>query len=117
MHPTNPLTRFGNYHLLERLGRGGMAEVWKALPACPRLGGPVDPTRPLVIKRILPELMTEAEFLTMFEAEARLSAALHHQNIVQVYESGDVDGDYYLALEYVPGSDLRTFLHALCEKG
>ena len=62
---------FGKYHLLERLGRGGMAEVWKA-----KALGPKGYARKLVVKRILPELACDEEFVRMFVEEARLSASL-----------------------------------------
>jgi serine/threonine protein kinase len=102
---------FGKYHLLERLGRGGMAEVWKA-----KALGPMGYARKLVVKRILPELACDDEFVRMFVAEARLSASLNHRNIVQVYEFGDVAGEFYLAMEWVHGRDLNTLLRALKDR-
>src|SRR4029077_777421 len=93
--------QFGKYTLVERLGRGGMAEVWKA-----RISGPAGFSRTLVIKRILPHLVEDEHFKQMFVAEARLSARLNHANIVQVFELGDVAGEFYLAMEYVRGHDL-----------
>jgi eukaryotic-like serine/threonine-protein kinase len=101
---------FGKYHLLERLGRGGMAEVWKA-----KALGPMGYARKLVVKRILPELACDDEFVRMFIEEARLSASLNHRNIVQVYEFGEVAGEYYLAMEWVHGRDLNTILKTLKE--
>ncbi|MCA1663141.1 MAG: protein kinase, partial [Myxococcales bacterium] len=91
-------TQFGKYTLVERLGRGGMADVWKA-----KISGPGGFQRTLVIKRILPHLVEDEQFKSMFVAEARLSARLNHANIVQVFELGDVDGEFYLAMEYVRG--------------
>ena len=102
---------FGKYHLLERLGRGGMAEVWKA-----KALGPMGYARKLVVKRILPELACDDEFVRMFIEEARLSASLNHRNIVQVYEFGEVGGEYYLAMEWVHGRDLNTLLARLKER-
>ena len=102
---------FGKYHLLERLGRGGMAEVWKA-----KALGPMGYARKLVVKRILPELACDDEFVRMFVEEARLSASLNHRNIVQVYEFGEVGGEYYLAMEWVHGRDLNTLLATLKER-
>jgi len=95
-------TQFGKYTLVERLGRGGMADVWKA-----KISGPAGFQRTLVIKRILPHLV----------AEARLSARLNHANIVQVFELGDVDGEFYLAMEYVRGRDLVNVVRAQLMKG
>jgi serine/threonine protein kinase len=104
--------RFGKYVLTERLGRGGMAEVWKA-----KISGPAGFQRTLVVKRILPHLVEDPTFVQMFMAEARLSARLNHANIVQVYELGDVDGEYYLAMEYVRGHDLVSVVRAQLERG
>ena len=103
---------FGKYQLVERLGRGGMAEVWKA-----KMVGPAGFQRTLVVKRILPHLVEDEHFVQMFMAEARLSARLNHANIVQVYELGDVDGEYYLAMEYVRGRDLVNVMRAQLLKG
>ncbi|HEX4458677.1 MAG TPA: serine/threonine-protein kinase, partial [Polyangia bacterium] len=104
--------QFGKYLLVERLGRGGMAEVWKA-----KMSGPAGFQRTLVVKRILPHLVEDQHFVQMFVSEARLSARLQHSNIVQVYELGDVDGEYYLAMEYVRGRDLVNVVRAQLEKG
>ncbi len=98
---------FGKYELVERLGNGGMAEVWRA-----RIRGPAGFTRSLVVKRILPHLATDSSFVGMFISEAQLSAKLSHPNIIQVFELGEVDGEYYIAIEYVRGRDLSTFSRA-----
>ena len=92
---------FGKYKLLERLGRGGMAEVFKALSV-----GAAGFQRPVVIKRILPHLAADAQFVEMFIEEARIAASLDHPNIVQVFDLGRHAGDLFMVLEYVPGSDL-----------
>jgi tRNA A-37 threonylcarbamoyl transferase component Bud32 len=103
---------FGKYQLVERLGRGGMAEVWKA-----KISGPAGFQRTLVVKRILPHLVEDEHFKQMFVAEARLSARLNHANIVQVFELGDVAGELYLAMEYVRGRDLVNVVRAQLLKG
>ena len=105
-------TQFGKYTLVERLGRGGMADVWKA-----RISGPAGFQRTLVVKRILPHLVEDEHFKQMFVSEARLSARLNHANIVQVFELGDVDGEFYLAMEYVRGRDLVNVVRAQLMKG
>jgi serine/threonine protein kinase len=105
-------TTFGKYQLIERLGRGGMAEVWKA-----RLVGAGGFQRTLVVKRILPHLAEDEVFVKMFVAEARLSARLNHANIVQVFELGDVDGEYFLAMEYVRGRDVVGLMRAQILRG
>ncbi len=105
-------TQFGKYTLVERLGRGGMADVWKAM-----ISGPAGFQRTLVIKRILPHLVEDEQFTQMFVSEARLSARLNHANIVQVFELGDVDGELYLAMEYVRGRDLVNVVRAQLMRG
>ncbi len=83
-----------------------MAEVFKA-----RLSGVQGFEKILVIKRILPHLARREDFLRMFINEAKLSARLHHQNVAQVYELGQLeDGEYFMAMEYVSGTDLRALL-------
>jgi serine/threonine-protein kinase len=94
---------FGRYRLLQQLGAGGMAVVWRAV-----IDGPEGFAREVVIKRVLPELGRSDEFVRMLLGEARLSARLRHPGIVQVHELGQVDGEYFLAMEYVEGSDLVT---------
>ena len=108
MAPMHAPIPFGKYRLTERIGRGGMAEVWRA-----SMVGPGGFTKTLVVKRILPELVRDPHFVEMFLAEASLCARLNHANIVPVYELGDVDGEYFLAMEYVVGHDLVDVLRAL----
>jgi serine/threonine-protein kinase len=103
---------FGKYQLVERLGRGGMAEVWKA-----RMVGPAGFQRTLVVKRILPELAEDPQFVAMFVSEARLSARLNHVNIVHVFELGEAEGEYYLAMEYVHGHTLTAVMRNLALRG
>jgi serine/threonine protein kinase len=98
---------FGRYELLERLAIGGMAEIFRA-----RQTGLHGFEKIFVIKRILPHLAADPEFLGMFIDEAKLQCALEHPNIVQVYEFGEVSGQYYIALEYVDGMDALGLLRA-----
>ncbi len=105
--------RLGKYHLVEKLGQGGMAEVWKA-----KMRGPAGFERTLVVKRILRHLLEEdPAMVEMFLSEARLSARLNHSNIVQVYELGEVEGEYFIAMEYVRGRDLVALLRELAPTG
>src|SRR4051812_22233079 len=104
---SQPTLRFGKYLLVERLGRGGMAEVWKA-----KILGPAGFQRTVVVKRILPHLAEDPHFVQMFVSEARLSARLSHANIVHVYELGDVAGEYFICMEYVRGRDLVSVMRA-----
>jgi serine/threonine protein kinase/tetratricopeptide (TPR) repeat protein len=104
---------FGRYRLLERLGQGGMAEVFKA-----KSYGVEGFEKILVIKRILPELARSQEFVDMFVHEAKLAVRLSHANIVQVFDLGKASGGegivgsdaYYMAMEYVQGLDLASVL-------
>ncbi|MCB9746416.1 MAG: serine/threonine protein kinase, partial [Alphaproteobacteria bacterium] len=92
---------FGQYHLLEKIATGGMAEVWRA-----RSYGLAGFEKILVIKRILDHLGKDSEFIGLFIDEARIAVSLIHVNIVQVFELGEVGGSYYMAMEYVHGLDL-----------
>ncbi|HEX2572834.1 MAG TPA: serine/threonine-protein kinase [Polyangia bacterium] len=104
--------RYGKYQLIQQLGKGGMAEVWLA-----QLSGPAGFSRSLVIKRILPDLAQDPHFLALFLAEARLSARLHHPNIVQVSELGEHEGEFFLAMEYIHGRDLVSVVRAALNEG
>jgi serine/threonine protein kinase/TolB-like protein len=106
------LTAFGRYRLVGQLGEGGMAVVHRAV-----VQGPEGFERQVVVKRILPELARYPEFTKMLLAEARLCGLLHHPGIVQVNEVGEVDGQYYLAMEYVDGVDLATVMKRSSELG
>jgi eukaryotic-like serine/threonine-protein kinase len=103
-----PATMFGRYKLLGRIGEGGMAEVYRAL-----MTGPEGFERELVLKRILPRLSETGDFKTMFIREAKISALLLHPNIVQIYEFGEADGAYFIAMENVQGVTLREALTTL----
>ena len=105
---------FGRYRLIEQIGRGGMAEVYKA-----KSFGVEGFEKVLVIKRIVPELAVHEQFVDMFVREAKLAVQLSHANIVQVFDLGRIDGEqegpsnYFIAMEYVPGLDLSTLLSQL----
>ncbi len=96
---------YGKYQLLELLARGGMAEVFKA-----KSHGVEGFEKVLVIKRILPELSSNPDFVEMFINEAKIAVTLSHANIVQVFDLGRADDTYFIAMEYVAGSDLATVL-------
>ena len=93
------------YVLLRKLGVGGMAEVHLA-----RREGLAGFRQIVAFKRVLPHLADDAEFVEMFLQEARLVANLRHANIAQVIDFGRWEGRYYLAIEFVHGSDLRGLL-------
>jgi serine/threonine protein kinase len=93
---------FGRYLLLERINVGGMAEIYLA-----RSRGLQGFRRLLAIKKILPTMAEDEEFIAMFVDEARIAAELSHAGIVQIFELGRFSEDYYIAMEFVHGKDLR----------
>ncbi len=95
-------TPFGKYFLLERINVGGMAEVFRA-----KAFGVEGFERLVAVKRILPNIAEDKEFIRMFIEEAKLAVQLNHANIAQIFDLGVVDGSYYIALEHVHGRDLR----------
>ena len=103
---------FGKYQLLRKLATGGMAEVWLA-----RQTGIEGFQRQLVIKRILPHLAEDQEFVQMFLNEAKISAKFSHPSIGSVYELGTSDGTYYLAMEYIHGEDLGRVMRKAWSTG
>jgi serine/threonine protein kinase len=107
---TASLHRFGQYTLTARLGRGGMADVYRA-----RREGAAGFERTVVVKKILSSRNEDPQFLEMFINEAKIAARLAHPNIVQVYELGEQDGEFFIAMEYVKGRDLLRLLRTLAE--
>jgi eukaryotic-like serine/threonine-protein kinase len=99
---------YGQYLLLEKIGAGGMAEVFRAVRK-----GPEGFMRVFALKRIIPRHAESREFVEMFCNEARLSALLNHPNLVQVYDFGEVDGSYYLAMEFLKGRTVLSVMRSL----
>jgi serine/threonine-protein kinase len=99
------LPRLGKYELVRKLAMGGMAEVFLAKAA-----GPMGFEKTLVLKRILPDLAQESSFIQMFLSEAKLVARLTHPNIVQIFDFGESEGTYFVAMEYIDGPSLRTLV-------
>lgn len=98
---------FGQYLLLSKIATGGMAELFKA-----KRKGVEGFEKILAIKRILPHMSDNEEFITMFIDEAKLAAQLTHHNVCQIFDLGKIDNSYYIAMEYVHGKDLRAVLRA-----
>ncbi len=92
---------FGKYLLLERISVGGMAEVFKA-----KAFGVEGFEKILAIKRILPSMAEDADFIQMFIDEAKIAGQLNHANIAQIFELGKVSDSHFIAMEYVWGKDL-----------
>lgn len=112
MSDTNTFTptEFGRYRLEERLAVGGMAEIFRA-----KAFGLHGFEKTIVIKRILPRLSEDREFVELFIDEARVMTQLNHPKIVQVHDFGEVEGQLFIAMEYVEGMDLLELLR-LCAK-
>jgi serine/threonine protein kinase len=102
---------FGRYELLKKIAAGGMGQVFLART------GTAGFEKVLVIKRILPSLGEDEEFVEMFFDEARIAARLNHPNLVQIFDVGEVDGVPYLAMEYLRGEDLRRVEKAARQAG
>ena len=102
---------FGKYCLLERLSVGGMAEVFRAKP----LNSP-STDRFLALKRILPHLAEDEEFIKMFVDEAKLCVHLRHPNIVHIFELGKFQSSSYILMEYIPGQDLLALQKRLRQR-
>ncbi len=96
---------FGRYYLIDKMAVGGMAEVFNAV-----FFGIHGFEMPLVIKRILPHLSANQRFVDMFVVEAKIYVALQHQNIVQIYDFHRFQDQYFIALEFVEGRDLKSLL-------
>lgn len=103
---------FGPYRLLDRVAVGGMAEVFKA-----KRSGVEGFEKTVAVKRILPHLSDNKEFVDMFVDEAKMVAGLAHPNIVHIFDLGRIERSYYIAMEFVHGRDLRTIQKRAREKG
>jgi serine/threonine-protein kinase len=99
------LTKIGPYTVLERISAGGMAEVFKA-----KQTGVEGFERTVAIKRILPHIARDPNFIAMFQAEAKLAVQLMHGNIAQIYKLGRHEDSFYIALEFVDGRDIGAIL-------
>jgi len=104
--------RFGKYTLLRKLATGGMAELFLAIQR-----SVAGFEKLIVIKRILPSMNQDRSFIEMLLHEARIAATLSHPNIVQIFDVGQVDGAYFIAMEHVHGEDLRSIVRAMKKKG
>jgi serine/threonine protein kinase len=103
---------FGKYFLLDRINVGGMAEVFRA-----KTTGVEGFERLVAVKRILPGIAEDEEFVTMFVDEAKIAVQLTHANIAQIFDLGRADGSFYIALEYIHGKDLRAIANRVRQRG
>ncbi|MEM9191585.1 MAG: serine/threonine-protein kinase [Myxococcota bacterium] len=101
-------TRFGKYTLLRQLAVGGMAELFlgiqRSVAGFEKL---------IVIKRVLPSLATDKDFVQMLLDEARIAATLNHPNVAHIYDVGVFEGQYYIAMEHIHGEDLRSIVRQM----
>jgi serine/threonine protein kinase len=98
--------QFGRYLILEKLATGGMAQIFKARTAQSRI---------FTLKKILSDYSENSDFIKMFLEEAKISLSLKHPHIVRVIDFGQIEGSYYLAMEYVFGRDVGALLRTCAE--
>ena len=101
------MERIGPYLIHQKVAQGGMAELF--LADYVREDGF---RRKVAIKRILPHLAGNSEFIKMFTREARLAALLQHPNVVQIFDYGNIENAYFIAMEYIHGKNLKEILTA-----
>ncbi len=102
----------GNYQLIKKLATGGMAEVWLANQI-----GIEGFNRHIVVKRILPHLSEDPEFVQMFLNEAKIASRFNHPNIAQIYDLGQAEGQYFIAMEFIHGEDLGRLMRKAWSTG
>ena len=100
----NDTTVDGRYKILGRIGSGGMADVYRAQDT--HLG------REVALKVLHRRFAQDAEFVERFRREAKAAAGLQHPNVVGVYDRGDHDGTYYIAMEHLRGRTLKDIVNA-----
>jgi serine/threonine-protein kinase len=109
--PSSPImVRLGRYQIVERIATGGMAEVYLAVH-----GALAGFRTPVVLKKVLPHLANNPQFIDMFLDEARIASMLDHPNVVRIYEVGRSGSEYFLAMELVQGKSLSAMLRRALE--
>ena len=103
--------RLGRYQIVDRIATGGMAEVYLAVHG--ELAGF---RTPVVLKKVLPHLASNQQFIDMFLDEARIASLLDHPNVVRIYEVGRSGSEYFLAMELVQGKSLSALLRRFSEQ-
>lgn len=110
--PERSTTPVGQYYLLDKIAQGGMAEIYKGLAY--DLHGI---KKTVVIKKILPQISADPEFVNMLINEAKIAVMLSHGNIAQIYDLGKVGNDYFMVMEYVDGKSLSQIHRRNLKKG
>ena len=108
---TREWSTFGRYVLLDKVGAGGMAEIYRA-----KTFGAAGFEKEYAVKLILPSLVDDEEFVDMFINEAKIAVSLYHTNIVQVFDLGQMESNYFIAMEFVHGKDLLDVLARCAER-
>ncbi len=103
--------KFAKYTLLRKLATGGMAELFLALQK-----SVAGFEKLIVIKRVLPQMVEDRSFIDMLLQEARIAATLSHPNIVQIYDVGEAEGSFYIAMEHIHGEDIRSVIRQMRAK-
>lgn len=104
--------QLGKYQLLQKIAVGGMAELYRA-----KVTRDHGFEKQVAIKKILPHLSDEGNLVKAFIDEAKLAALLQHENIIQIYDFGSIDGEYFIAMEYLFGKDLRRLINKVKQTG
>jgi len=91
------------FEVIEELGKGGMGKVYRVFDK------KVD--EEVALKLIKPEIAAEREVIDRFRSELKISRKISHRNVSRMYDLGDEEGTYYITMEYVPGEDLKSFIH------
>src|SRR4051812_46992399 len=104
--------QLGRYPLLDRIAYGGMAEIFRA-----KTFDPQGRVHLVAVKRVLSHLIEDDEFMQMMVDEAKITALLHHENIAQLFEFARAGQEYFLAMEFVDGKDLRALIERNRQRG
>ncbi len=112
MSDTKPSQLGNKYIFLDLIGIGGMAEVYRC-----KLSGQKGFEKIVVLKKLLPEAVQDPVVVNNFIDEARIAALLQHENIVHIYDFGELDGSYFIAMEYLFGKDLYSIMQRSKETG
>jgi serine/threonine protein kinase len=104
--------QLGKYQLLQKIAVGGMAELYRA-----KVTRDHGFEKQVAIKKILPHLSDEGNLVKAFIDEAKLAALLQHENIIQLYDFGSIEGEYFIAMEYLFGKDLRKLVNKVKKAG
>ncbi len=107
-----PGSKIGRYQLVDKIGKGGMAETWLG-----ELMGAEGMRKPVVLKRVLPGLSDNQEFIEAFVREAKITASLSHGNVAQVFDFGQLAGSHFMAIEFVDGYSLDRVLKRGIKQG